>query len=103
MNLQSCTSSKTGSGELVLELVFFLSLSSFLSFFLSQVLVMAPEFSSSGVGSVVVAQGLSCPAECGILVLRPGIKPTSPSLEGGFLTNGSPVKSPHPLVDRKMC
>ena len=29
----------------------------------------------------------------GILVPRPGIKPTSPALEGGFLTLGPPGKS----------
>ena len=36
--------------------------------------------------SVVVAHGLSCPAACGILVPPPGIKPTSPALEGFFTT-----------------
>ena len=56
-------------------------------------------------GSVVAAPGLSsCGAwaleciglvalTCGILVLRPGIEPTSPALEGGFLTTGPPGKS----------
>ena len=44
-------------------------------------------------GSVVAARGLSCPAACGILVPRPGIKPASPALEGGFLTTGPPGKS----------
>ena len=46
-------------------------------------------------GSVVVAcvlsscgAGLSCPTACGILVPRPGIEPTSPALEGRFLTTG---------------
>ena len=39
-------------------------------------------------GSVVVARGLSCPAACGILAPQPGIKPTSPALQGGFLTTG---------------
>ena len=37
------------------------------------------------VGSVVVARG--------ILVLRPGIEPASPALEGGFLTTGPLGKS----------
>ena len=46
-------------------------------------------------GSVVVALGLSCPVACGILVPRPGIEPTSPALEGGFLTTGPPGKSPN--------
>ena len=45
-------------------------------------------------GSFVATRGLSCPAACGILVPRPGIEPTSPTLEGGFLTTGSPGKSP---------
>ena len=39
-----------------------------------------------------VVLGLSCSAACGILVLRPGIEPTSPVLEGGFLTTGPPGK-----------
>ena len=30
---------------------------------------------------------------CGILVPRPGIKPTFPALEGGFFTPGPPGKS----------
>ena len=37
--------------------------------------------------------GLSCPAACGILVLRPGIEPESPALEGGFLTTAPPENS----------
>ena len=52
-----------------------------------------------------VTQGLRCDAEspvavhrfsrsaaCGILVPRPGIKPTSPALQGSFLTTGPPGK-----------
>ena len=35
-------------------------------------------------GSVAVARGLSCLMSCDILVLRPGIEPVSPALEGGF-------------------
>ena len=31
---------------------------------------------------LVAAHGLSSPKACGILVPRPGIKPTSPALEG---------------------
>ena len=46
------------------------------------------------VGSVVVAGGLHYPKVCGILVPPPGIKPTSPALEGRFLTTGLPGK-PH--------
>ena len=45
------------------------------------------------VGSVVAARGLSFPVADGILVPQPGIKPTSPALEGGFLTTRSPGKS----------
>ena len=44
-------------------------------------------------GSLVVARGLSCPEACGILVPWPGIEPTSPALEGGFLTTGPSGKS----------
>ena len=43
--------------------------------------------------SLVAARGLSCPAACGILVPQPGMEPTSPALEGGFLTTGPPEKS----------
>ena len=50
--------------------------------------------------SVVVAHGLlavmcrlSYSATCGILVPWPGIKPTSPALEGEVLTIGPPGKS----------
>ena len=44
-------------------------------------------------GSVVAVLGLSCSATCVILVPWPGIEPTSPALEGGFLTTGPPGKS----------
>ena len=37
--------------------------------------------------SVVVVLGLSFPMACGILVPQPGIKPTTPALEGGFLSH----------------
>ena len=40
--------------------------------------------------SVIVALSLSCSAACGILVPWPGIKSTSPALQGGFLTTGPP-------------
>ena len=36
----------------------------------------------------------SCPVACEILVPQPGVKPTSPALEGGFSTTGPPGKSP---------
>ena len=38
--------------------------------------------------------GLSCPEASGILVPRPGIKPESPALEGGFLTTEPPGEPP---------
>ena len=44
--------------------------------------------------SVVVLCGLSCSVVCWILVPCPGIKPMSPSLEGGLLTTGLRGKSP---------
>ena len=44
-------------------------------------------------GSVIVARGLSCFTACGILVPWSGIEPTSPALQGGFLTTGPPGKS----------
>ena len=37
--------------------------------------------------------GLSCPRACGVLVPQPGIEPTFPALEGGFLTTGPPGES----------
>ena len=36
---------------------------------------------------------LSCSMACGILVPQSGIKPTTPALEGKFLTTGPPGKS----------
>ena len=46
----------------------------------------------------IAACGLSCPMAYGILVLQAGIEPTSPALEGGFLTTqlpGNPLYSPY--------
>ena len=37
--------------------------------------------------------GLVAPGHMGILVLRLGLKPASPELQGGFLTTGSSGKS----------
>ena len=45
-----------------------------------------------GGASLVMESRLHCPETCGILVPGPGIKPTSPSLKGGFLTTGPPGK-----------
>ena len=55
------------------------------------------------VGSVAVAHRFSCPMACGILVPRPGIEPTSPALEGGFLTTGPPGKPPGILLNTLQC
>ena len=46
------------------------------------------------VSSVVAAHGLSCSMAYRILFPSPGIKPTSPALEGRFLTTKLPGK-PH--------
>ena len=46
-------------------------------------------------GSLVEADGLSCPVACGILVPWPGIESEYPALEGVFLTSGPPRKSPN--------
>ena len=46
---------------------------------------------ASGLSSCGI--GLSCPMACGILAPQPGIEPTSPTLEGGFLTTG-PQENP---------
>ena len=43
--------------------------------------------------SVVVAQALSCPEACRILVPGPEIQPVSPALAGKFLTTEPPGKS----------
>ena len=40
--------------------------------------------------SLIVACRPSCPAACGIPVPQTGIEPTSPALEGGFITAGPP-------------
>ena len=38
-------------------------------------------------GSVVMVHRLSCPVVCGILVPQPGIKPTTPALQGRFFNH----------------
>ena len=43
-------------------------------------------------GSVVAVGRLRCSAARGVFVSQPGIKPTSPALQGGFLTTGPPEK-----------
>lgn len=49
-------------------------------------------------GSVVAGHRRGCPETCGILYLRPGIEPSFPALEGGFLTAGPPAQSLFRLV-----
>ena len=52
----------------------------------------------SAQASVVAVNRLSRSTECRVLVPRPGIEPTSPALQGGFLTTGPPGKSLKPGV-----
>ena len=44
-------------------------------------------------GSSLRTLRLSCFTACGILAPRPGIEPTTPALQGQFLTTGPPGKS----------
>ena len=46
-----------------------------------------------------MAREHGCPKACGLLVPCPGIEPESPALEGGFLTTGSPGKSPMVVLE----
>ena len=46
--------------------------------------------------------GLSCSVACGNLVPQPGIEPTSPASQGGFLTTGPPEKSPSLSLSQEM-
>ena len=55
----------------------------------------------SHAGSVVAANGLSCPAACGILVPQPGIEPASPALEGRLFTTGPPGKYLLGIFDKR--
>ena len=86
--------------DLVYLFLIFKNIYLFIYFWLHRVLVVAQGLVSScgtqapeQAGSVVGACGLSCPVTCGILVPRPGMEPTCPLLEGGFLTTGPPGKS----------
>ena len=45
----------------------------------------------SAQASLAAANGLSYSGARGILVPRPGVKPVSPALQGGFLHQGSPT------------
>ena len=61
--------------------------------FIGSSFTVVHRLSSCGIGSVVVALGLSCLGVCEILVPRSRIKPASTVSEGGFLTIGQPGKS----------
>ena len=87
LNAYLCTTLRTSFPSFF----FFKELLYLFYFWLHQVLV-AESLQCSGF-SLVEARELSFSAACGILVLRPGIEPTSPALEGGFLTTGPPGKS----------
>ena len=52
-------------------------------------------------GSVVVVCGLSCPVACGVLVLRPGIRPVSPAPQGSFLTSEPAGESLYDSLQKK--
>ena len=43
--------------------------------------------------SVVDVHELNCSVACGILVYRPGVEPTSPTLQDKFSATGPPGKS----------
>ena len=53
-------------------------------------LVVAHRLQSTG--SVIAAHGLSCSESSGLLVPQSGFIPTSPEIQGRFLTTGSPGK-----------
>ena len=57
-------------------------------------LLLLPHMGPGAWGSVLAARGLSCPIACTALVPQPGVEPTSPALEGGFLTTRPRGKSP---------
>ena len=63
-------------------------------FFVVRGLLLSWSTGSSELASLAVVYGLSRPVACGIFVPGPGIKPTSPELEGGFLTTEPPVTKP---------
>ena len=81
--------------------VFFFSLSFWFIYLAALVLVVAHGIFHHSVQilwlwhacSVVGAQGPSCFEACGILVPWPGIEPTSPALQGGFLITRPPGMS----------
>ena len=67
-----------------------------LGFFLSFFFFKSSDFNSIWLcWLLVVAHGLSCSLAYGPLVLRPGIEPMSPALQGGFLTTGPPREVPN--------
>ena len=52
-------------------------------------------------GSSMCRARLSCPVAGRVFVPPPGIEPTSPALEGGFLSPGPPGKSQGPLLNSR--
>lgn len=57
--------------------------------------------SHSGMGSVVMAGGPSCPAACGILAPQPRIEPVSSALQDELSITGPPGKSLPLSFERK--
>lgn len=62
------------------------------TFFLASIYLAASDL-TCGRWDRVVVRGLSCRVACEIPVPLPGIEPTSPALQGGFLTTGRPGMS----------
>ena len=48
--------------------------------------------------SLVVVHRLNCSVVCEILVPQPGIEPSSPALQGGFLITGLLGKSSEAII-----
>ena len=69
-------------------------------------LVAAHRFSSCGPPECAVSAAAVCgpsrSTACGILVAWPGTEPSSPALQGGFLTTGPPGKS-HESFSCSLC
>ena len=63
------------------------------------VILTALRLRCGALASLVIPLRLSCPVACGILVPWPGTESVFPALESGFLTTGSPGKSPYVLLN----
>ena len=86
-----------GQQVLICYLLFLMVIYSYYLFWLYWVFVAARSLLQlQGVGSLVVALGVSCPSACGILVRRPGIKPALDSLPPDH--QGSPQLSVSHIV-----